>query len=75
MVICPICNKEMNYINNSHLKMHDLTPASFKEKFPNYKNISDLSLQGMSNINNVNAILANKKRGEINLKLRKEIFL
>lgn len=74
MVICPICNKEMNYINNSHLKTHDLTPASFKEKFPNYKNISDLSLQGMSNTDKTNGNLANKKRGEKNLVLKKEHF-
>lgn len=37
----------MNYINNSHLKMHDLTPASFKEKFPNFKFISDKTFESI----------------------------
>ena len=48
MVTCPICNKEMNYINNSHLKQHDLTPASFKLKFPNLKYISQIAINKMS---------------------------
>ncbi len=34
MPTCPICNKEMKYINNSHLKSHGLTPTQFKEQFP-----------------------------------------
>lgn len=48
MVTCPICNKEMNYINNSHLKKHSLTPASFKLKFLNLKYISQIAINKMS---------------------------
>jgi len=34
MPTCPICSKEMKYINNSHLKAHGLTPTQFKDIYP-----------------------------------------
>ena len=40
MPTCPICNKEMKYINNTHLKSHGLTPNEFKELYPEVEAIS-----------------------------------
>src|SRR5579875_2474371 len=40
MPTCPICSKEMKYINNSHLKLHGLTPTEFKEKYPDVEIMS-----------------------------------
>lgn len=37
MIICPICNKEMKCINNSHLKIHKLNMKMFKSLYPNYE--------------------------------------
>lgn len=39
MPVCPICSKEMKYINNSHLKSHGLTPTQFKEMYPDVEAI------------------------------------
>lgn len=39
MPTCPICNKEMKYINNSHLKSHNLTPTEFKAQYPDVEAI------------------------------------
>jgi hypothetical protein len=36
---CPICSKEMKYINNSHLKSHNLTPTQFKAMYPDVEAI------------------------------------
>lgn len=35
MIQCPICNKSMNQITNSHLKTHGLTTTEFKSLYPN----------------------------------------
>lgn len=40
---CPICNKELNCINNTHLKTHNLTYAEFKTLYPNAKTYSEES--------------------------------
>lgn len=33
MIQCKICGKFFNYINNSHLKTHNITPREYKEKY------------------------------------------
>jgi hypothetical protein len=49
MPTCPICNKEMKYINNSHLKSHNLTPTEFKVMYPEVESISEDSRSRLSN--------------------------
>lgn len=76
MISCPICNKEMNYINNSHLKTHKLTPKEFKENFPEFNNISDSSRKLMGG-NKQNAVIAIKEKAnenQKNLKIRYDVL-
>lgn len=40
-VICQICRKEMNQINNCHLKKHNITTLEYRKMFPNSKIVSD----------------------------------
>lgn len=70
MVTCPICNKKMNYINNSHLKTHNLTPSDFKLKFPNLKYISQIVINKMSVKENSFNIAIEKNR-----EIKKQNFL
>ena len=43
-VECPICNKKLKHITNSHLKTHNMTIEKFKEKYPDYQMISEETL-------------------------------
>lgn len=35
MVTCQICGQQMNWIQNTHLKKHNMTLEEYREKFPN----------------------------------------
>ena len=35
MVICEICKRKLNQINNVHLKMHNMTVKEYEAKYPN----------------------------------------
>lgn len=50
MPTCPICSKEMKYINNSHLKSHGLTPTQFKEMYPDVESIPQEIRDGRSKV-------------------------
>lgn len=56
----------MSYINNSHLKKHNLTPKEFKQKFPDFNHIDDESRKLMGGAK-TNAILAKKLKRELRL--------
>lgn len=56
MLNCPICRKEMNYINNAHLKSHNLTPSKFKELYPNLDYVDKSIIDKMSNNKNCGAL-------------------
>lgn len=73
MINCPICNKAMNYINNSHLKTHNLTPLQFKEKYPSFNNISDNARKLMGG-DKTNAIIANKEKAKQKREIEKEKY-
>lgn len=73
MINCPICNKEMNYINNSHLKVHNLTPLKFKELYPDFNNISDSARKLMGG-DKTNAVIANKKKANEDREIKKNEY-
>ncbi len=64
MVTCPICNKEMNYINSTHLKTHNLTPGEFKNKYPKVKTTSEETSKSLSRKNNDNFLSSHEMRGQ-----------
>lgn len=65
MINCPICNKEMNYINNSHLRKHNLTPQQFKDLYPDFNHISDKARELMATGDKTKGALANKEKAAI----------
>lgn len=69
MLKCPICNKELKYINNKHLKMHNLTPIEFKVMYPDINNINSDTRQLMSNNGGLGAMANKKKIREISRKI------
>ena len=40
-VKCMICGEELNFINNLHLKTHNITVKEYREKFPNAPLLSE----------------------------------
>jgi hypothetical protein len=68
MPTCPICNKEMKYINNSHLKSHGLTPTQFKELYPEV----DAIPQEIREANKRNSKVAVKNSIKVRLKQLEE---
>lgn len=64
----------MSYINNSHLKKHQLTPLQFKDKYPNFNNISHTARKLMGG-DKTNAVIANKKKAMEIKESEKEKFL
>lgn len=38
---CQICGGEFDFINNTHLKKHGISPKEYSQKFPNVPSISD----------------------------------
>lgn len=68
MPTCPICNKEMKYINNSHLKSHGLTPTQFKELYPDV----DAIPQEIREANKRNSQVAVKNSIKVRLKQLEE---
>lgn len=48
-VTCQICGEKMKFINNRHLKKHNITVNEYKIKFPNHSNISNNSFKIFKN--------------------------
>lgn len=69
MINCPICNKEMNLLTNSHLKIHDLTLQQFRENYPNFIRISD-ALKKKVTENKTPALLASIEKHKFNYENR-----
>ena len=47
---CPFCNMELNFINPSHLKKHNIKMYEFKKKFPNICVCSDAFKEHLKSI-------------------------
>lgn len=58
MIKCPLCNREVKILNNTHLKSHDLTVVEFKKLFPKYEMVSEETSKNLSQKNNVNYIIS-----------------
>lgn len=71
-VTCMICNKKMEYVNETHLlKIHGITSSQYKLKFPSSKLMSDRLLKIFKNSArdaNLNMKPTWTSRGEIELK-------
>lgn len=52
-MVCPICNNKYKEINNSHISFHNLTSIEWKEKFPNFDNLSKSSRFKKSTLKNL----------------------
>jgi predicted nucleic acid-binding Zn ribbon protein len=63
MPTCPICSKEMKYINNSHLKSHGLTPTQFKEMYPGVEAMSE-DVRDVKKVNGLKGAITAKKSQE-----------
>lgn len=71
MPTCPICNKEMKYINNSHLKSHGLTPTQFKELYPDV----DAIPQEIREANKRNGLAGKNASRKTGLKKMEELII
>jgi len=46
-VICMVCGKSFKYLIWKHLKQHNLTTEQYKNKYPDAKFVSEISLEKM----------------------------
>lgn len=65
-VLCLICGAKLNYISNTHLKLHNLTNMQYKEKFPltptmSRKTLEKMSMNGKKHKNNFMKIIQKGK--------------
>lgn len=61
LVKCPICNKKLKEINNSHLSKHNLTSSEFNNLYPNVERYGEKSLKKMKKDKNINKWLDKKE--------------
>jgi len=61
-VICPICGEKYREINNAHIWFHNMTIDEWKEKFPDFDNLSKTSRLKKATLKNVTKEQSKKLR-------------